>query len=329
MVFDHAWFDRHQRSLCAVLNTPGLGHDARAVLGIDQGERVVRVLPHAVIVAPEPTVRVATFRSRPFVARRLYLNFLPVWQLCHWFDMRVANPWVPALNLGFDTLTRYPDAHPETDTVDGYTGRSGVDETFPTIIAAGGLIGDDAEASTFINYLSGSVTSDQFSQLRRGIFLFNTAAIGAGSVVSAATFSVWGIGKRNAIGSSDFVLVASTPTTNTAVGWPDYGFLGSTSFGAITHANFDATDTVYSNLTINGSGITDINITGITKYGSKFEWDRAGTFSGSWSADSSYYQINMAENASGTAKAPKLVVTYTPVSLQVLLGEPTVGGSVF
>ncbi len=311
-VFDPAWFVRHQQSLCAALNIPGLGRELRTVLGIEGTGRVAEVLPHAFVLGDGPEDRIATFRSRPFVASRLHREFLPIWKMLHWFDMRVANPWVPAFNLGFDTLTKYPDAgDPGTTTCDGYAMRHGVDETFPTIVAGAGTTLVNSNASDYL-YLLSTATTNQFSQLRRIIWTFDTSALGSGATISAATMSVWGLDKRNDFGSTDFTLVAASPASNTGLVAADYQTLGSTSFGSVAYASFDGTNTVYTDIAVNGSGLTAIAKTGITRYGARFEWDRAGTFGGGWGTTSvNYYQINMADNASGTAKAPKLVVTFT------------------
>lgn len=312
MVFDRSWFHAHQRTLVRALHVPGLGRELRAALGVGPG-RIARLLPHGYIVREPHHGYTATFWSRPLLARQLHRELRPVWQLAHWFDQHVANPYIPAFNLGFDTLTKYPDADPETTSVDGYVGRFGVDESFATIVAGVGTGGlGDADASAFV-YLRGSSTSNQFDQLRRAFLLFDTSSLGAGATISAATLSLWGVAKDNALGASDLAVVATNPASNTSLTDSDFQTAGSTSFGSVTYAGFDGTNSTYTDITINATGRAAIEKTGITKYGARLEWDRAASFGGAWVASAvSFFQINMAENASGTARAPKLVVTYTP-----------------
>jgi hypothetical protein len=311
MIFDRAWFDRHQRSLVAACQVPGLGRELRAALGFDLPGRVVRILPHAYIVEEGPT-RMAEFRTHPRFARRLHAEYLPIWKLAHWFDQHVANPFIPALNLGFDTLTAYPDANPETTTVDGYVGRIGVNETFATIVAGAGTGGTDDAGTDVFCYLKASATTDQYDQLRRLFFLFDTSTIGAGSTISATTCSLWGIGKDAGLGQTDLAIVSSNPAANTALADADFSTLGSTSFGSVAFGSFTSNNTAYTDIAMNASGLAAISQTGITKYGARLDWDRSGTFGGVWGAGlTAYYQVDMADNASGTAKAPKLVVTFS------------------
>jgi hypothetical protein len=254
----------------------------------------------------------AEFRTHPRFARRLYAEYLPIWKLAHWFDQHVANPFIPALNLGFDTLTAYPDPTPETTTVDGYVGRIGVNETFPTIVAGAGTGGTDHSSTDVFCYLKASATTDQYDQLRRLFFLFDTSTIGAGSTVSAATCSLWGIGKDAGLGQTDLTIVSSNPATNLELIDADFSTLGTTTFGSVTWPAFTANNTAYTDIAQNASGLAAINQGGVTKYGARLDWDRSGTFGGTWGTGlTAYYQVNMVENASGTAKAPKLVVTFS------------------
>ena len=37
--------------------------------------------------------------------KRLYKEYKIIWEAMHWFDEKVANIYVPKLNLGFDSLS--------------------------------------------------------------------------------------------------------------------------------------------------------------------------------------------------------------------------------
>jgi hypothetical protein len=309
-VFSHAWFRRNQRTLITVLNLPGLGRECRRALGLSVDGRMVAVYPHASIRACGDMC-IGEFFSRDLVAKRMHREFAGVWQLAHWFDQRIANTLCPALNLGFDTLTAYPDANPETATVDGYAWRSGVDETFATIVSAAGTQALDTDPDLYA-VVWASTTTDQFKEIDRMIFLFDTSAIGGGNI-SDAILSLWGLSKTGALGAPPLHACASSPAGNTSVGASDFATMGSTSFGNIAWASLVSTDTAYSDITINASGLAAINKTGVTKLGARIEWDINASFTGTWGSTlANVLQVASAENASGTAKAPKLTVTFTP-----------------
>ena len=127
-------------------------------------------------------------------------------------------------------------------------------------------------------------------------------------VISAATVSLYSAGySSNALGNSNLVIVVSTQSNanNLVVG--DFSSVGNVSFGSISYASWS--NSGYNAIALNASGISAITKAGITKFASILEWDRAGSFSGSWlSRGTSFYSILQADNGSN---APKLVVTYT------------------
>jgi hypothetical protein len=328
-VFGRAWFARHQSSLLCACNLPGLGSELRAALGIAEAGRLVCVTPDAYVV-DRGDHRVAEYRGAPLFATELHRIGRPVWQLAHWFDIHIANPFCPALNLGFDTLTVYPNVNPETTSCDGYVWRSGVDESFATIIGGAGVNSLDADVDMYA-YVFASTTTDQYKEIDRAVMLFDTSSLDSGATISAATISLWGLGRAGGLGQPPLHICSSAPSSNTAVVAGDYSTLGSTSFGNIAWASFVATDTTYNDITLNASGLAAITKAGVTKFGAKIEWDLNGSFTGVWASNAgTFFQFASADNASGTAHAPKLVVTFTPGNdLNAFLMEPVIGSSVF
>lgn len=209
------------------------------------------------------------------------------------------------------SITVYPDANPETTTVDGIAARNGVDQTLTNIRAGAGNASDDLSTQNQVLHLQASTTNNQFSQLGRGIFLFDTSAIGSTNNVDSSTISFWGYSKSNGLGSPAFVIGSSSPASNTAVVNADYSQVQTTSFGSISYASYDATDTVYSDITLNASGLANISKTGVSKFSAQTDWDINNSFTGVWanSFDSAFY-CYFADNA-GTTKDPKLVVNYS------------------
>lgn len=173
VVFDAAWFARHQRVLLRLLACPIVGRWLRWVLCIracDLGyrRRIVAIGPHYYTVAHADGTVTTDVRTHAKYGKRLYYAGLPVWRLAHAWDQWIANPFAPAWNLGFDTLTVYTDP----DTGAGVYAGPGWD-------------------------LPGSVTQNGFSNARNSADFNNaTSALnyeGAAQIETRESNGIWGI----------------------------------------------------------------------------------------------------------------------------------------
>lgn len=315
VVFDAAWFRRHARSLRMALNTPGLGSELRAALGVQPRGRVVALLPHASIVQ-HGRVRVADVRTHAKHAKRLHDHFLPLWTLFHWFDARIANPFVPAFNLGFDTLTISPDpSDPGVTTVDGMLQRGPVDEPWATITTSAGTNHASTETISRVAYMQASATVNQWKDLRRSIFLFDTSVLGASASISAAVLSLFANpGSRiDQNGTTpDIDIYLSTPAALTTLAHGDFSNIGSVSQTGAPISYAAWTDSVYNDFTLNATGRGNLNPSGVSKFGARnANFDAAGiapTYGGTDFL--SGFEASMAD-ANGSTNDPKLVVTFT------------------
>lgn len=210
------------------------------------------------------------------------------------------------------TTTVYPDANPETTSVDGYVGRDGADESWATIIAGAGTTSNNIGTSLTHMRIVASATTDQFAQLYRSFYLFDTSSIDDADSVSAATLSIRATSKTNSLGSPDYVIVSGSPSSDTALATGDFGSVGSTLFGSVTYANISTA--AYTDITLNGSGKAAVSKTGISKFAGINSWDFNGTFGGSWSSGASATFAAYYADLSGTSSDPKLVVTHAPAS---------------
>ena len=314
VVFSAAWFDRHQRVLLWLLHAPLLGRWFRWVLCIRRHDvgyhgRIVRLLPHAYIIANADGSRTLECRTHAKYAKRLFYAFQPLWWALHAWDQVIANPLVPALNAGFDTLTAYPDPDPETTSVDGWVGRIAASAAFATIRGGAGTNAQDNDANDVIAMLQSTTTLDEYDQLRRGVFLFDTSAVGGGSV-SAATFSVVPSATTTNLGTDDVHVCAVAPASNTALATADYGTYSATSFGSLAIGSISLAS--YNDIALNASGIAAVAVGGVTKFGTRLGWDLSATFAGTWlTSAATRVQADFADQT-GTANDPKLVVTFTP-----------------
>lgn len=316
MVFDKAWFERNQSWLVKYANT-GLGRHTLRISGGQssiKNNKVVGLLPNALIWKHGGQI-VAEFRTHDKFGKRLFSAFKPLWYTLHAWDL-LTRP-VPVFNLGFDTLTSYPDANPETNTVDGRVTRNGVDEAFTTIRSGAGVESDDSTASMNIVQIVASTTSNQYSNISRGVFLFDTSSLPDSASISSATFSFYREGSNDTLtasssANSSIELVSSTPASNTALVAADYGQIGGTSFGS-SAIEASLVNSQYNDIPLNSDGIAAISKTGVSKFGTRYKWDLNNTTTGiTWASGGEIRsQISYADTA-GTSQDPKLLVVFSP-----------------
>jgi hypothetical protein len=217
-----------------------------------------------------------------------------------------GQPPVSMDSVGRTTTVVYPDANPESTSVDGYALRTSTSVTFETIRAGAGT-GAGASDITASTVLSASSTTDQFDQLQRLIFLFNTASIPDQDTITDATFSFILNSKTLNLGDTGLHLIASAPASDTNIVSGDYGNFTFTDYGSLASVNALSTGT-YSNLTLNSTGLTAIQKDGISKFGMVLEWDYTGIFTGTWASGSDTNAAVRMADRTGTTSDPKLTV---------------------
>jgi len=210
------------------------------------------------------------------------------------------------------TTTFYPDADPETTSVDGYAEAQGTDLAWSTIVAQAGSSGNDYQTQLLLDRDCGG-NPGVWNDLSRLIFLFNTSSLGATVNISSASLSLYGNGKGNGSGGGQNLnIVSSNPSSNTALVAADYNLakFGSTRFLASDYL-YASWANSYNSLTLNSSGISNINKTGISKFGARDANDIDNSNPGCTAyAAMSYLAAYSAEDP-GTTRDPKLTVTYT------------------
>jgi hypothetical protein len=160
---------------------------------------------------------------------------------------------------------------------------------------------------------------------------FDTSALTAGALISAAVFSVWGTSKdtpsatvehpsgNNRTDHLDINIVNATSAGDAGLAVADYdaaNWSHTRLATEMTNANF--TTGAYNDFTLNVAGIAAINKTGNTSLGAmtKIDFETWGPFDHSAGDTIIKYNIYYADQA-GTANDPKLVITYTNVGTNV------------
>lgn len=321
-VFGKEWFKKYNKQLCWIANSfigdfifkiSKMGHDKKKY------GKITEMHPNAIThkqrllydfekrkTEQEYTTQ---FFSRNEYALRLQKVFYPIWLLFHCWDMLIANKFKPAWNLGFDTLTVYPDADPETTSVDGYVSRAVAGTWASLRDGAGDSANDTATSSDVIVLYSWNVNNEWFI-IQRSIYLFDTSALTASANISVTVLSIHGTSKVDNLSITPNInIYTSTPNANTSLAVGDYGQIGTTAQcdTPVTYAGWDAAG--YNDFTFNSTGRGNVSKTSISKFGARnANYDVANT-PPTWSnITNSTLKGNYADNGSNK---PKLVVTYS------------------
>jgi hypothetical protein len=317
-MFNKQFFLKHQGKLLWLLNTPVVCLWFRYVLrihggGSSVGSNEIRgILPH-VIFWYENGKRKAEFRTHAKFSKRLYYAFAPLWWTLHAWDWAFADRWVPELSFGFSTLTTYPDADPETNTVDGFVARDGVDEAFASIISGAGNTADSSSASNSMVRIQCSAITNQWASCRRSMFLYLTSGLTSSATISAAVLSVYGQGAYvdDVSGSPTLNIYSANPASNTALATSDYANCGTTPYLDTSVAYSAWSASAYNDYNLNAAGIAAVSKTGVSKFSMRnANYDVAAT-APPWGSSGAMYFGGYWADQTGTANDPKLVVTYT------------------
>jgi hypothetical protein len=238
----------------------------------------------------------------------------------HFWDWCIADRWVPELSFGFATLEKYPDADPETNTMDGKVNLEyDVDTNLYTWFnlrdaSVGNEVSDSVAEESYMQIGCDS-SSGKFRHLKRSAFLFDTSALTTAAIISAATLSFYGLAAENLKeDTAGWALTTDvytcTPASNTALVLEDYDQFGTTSQtgSPITYASWTAS--AYNVFTLDSTGRGNISLSGTTKFALRSVAD-ANNSPPTWYNNLRCWVAGYYADQTGTANDPKLVVTYT------------------
>lgn len=303
-VFSKTWFQKYQSRLLWFANT----FVGRRILGIEEKGRVVEVLPNCYTVCSGDVFK-TDIRTHEKFGKRLYYRLKYVWHAIHWFDMLFANRFAPQLNFGFDTTTVYPDANPESTSVDGYTRETG-SQTWGSIQAGAGDTSNDSSATGDCVWISSSTTSNEWDRLSRSIFLFDTSSIDDTDYLEDATVSIRGTGKGSENFGAKVALYASNPASNTALVNADFTTLGTTKLSDTEYTNSTYDDSAYNDFSLNASGLSAIDFTGVSKFGCRDSVYDVPDVEPTWQSGADDFFSCAFADQGGTSQDPKLVITH-------------------
>ncbi len=210
------------------------------------------------------------------------------------------------------TSTFYPDANPETTSVDGTARREGQNEIWTSMVnGTGSSAGDTDVQGVFVN-VDATATTDKYLQNYRYIVLFDTSSIPDTDTVSAAEIDLAGDGsaEQAALQLTNYVVVTSNPASNTGLVGSDYQTRGTTAnSGTFALASWVQTSGTYNVHALDATGISNISKTGVSKFAFVFDKDRSDT-APTWSSSGNAYISCFFADNTGTDADPKLIVTH-------------------
>jgi len=168
------------------------------------------------------------------------------------------------------TETFYPDAHPESTSVDGqvFHQEGSPYLTWAQLTAAAGSSCSDASDYLQVSWYCEPGPGNNIDFLIRSILLFDTSPLGNSAVISQAKLYVYGHEKLDPSDDKPNINVyPSDPASDIVLEAGDFDSLGATPFCdiPIAYDNWSLTD--YNIFTLNVAGIAAISKTGVTKLG--------------------------------------------------------------
>ena len=202
--------------------------------------------------------------------------------------------------IGNTTSTFYPDASPETTSVDGYAGEAGA--VYATVRNASGGASSDSATILAAQYALNAGTYVMY----RSAVLFDTSALPDGDTISSATLTI----TPDSIvdGNNDSIsLVPSNPQSNTAVVNSDFDITRWTTTLQATSIDITSLSVgTGADFTLNATGISNISKTSITKFGLRLLADINDT-----TPTVNALVFPRSADYAGTTSDPKLVVVHS------------------
>ena len=313
-MFNKSWFQKHQKLLLWFANT-SIGRYIFSINGKKSSvgkNKIIKIEPNSITWLVKKGKRKVTlsieFRTHNKFSKRLYYTFKPIWHLFHVWDTFFANNFQPTWNLGFDTLTVYPNADAESTSVDGYAGPINKDVSWTSLRGQTGNDQSDSGTGLFLS-AQGSATSNQYQKMYRVATLFDTSALTTSATISAATYSLYYNNLLNGLGGLASAIVTCNPASNTAITGTDYGTFTTTRQASdIAYASIS--NNAYNDFALNATGLSNISKTAITKFGNVFANDIDDS-APTWASNATSQNGSASADTAGTSNDPKLVVTYT------------------
>lgn len=314
--FSFEWFERHQKKLLWMLNTPVIGSIFRKIMLIPEKSKIHKITPcdfkYNLRYENDGTKKQTShFVTRAQYAKRLYYCFKPVWWLMHYMDELFLDRFLPQYSWGFTTLTAYSDHDPETNTVDGLCLAAGTFDWADIVNHAGNVADDNDAFEEMLLRCSG--TTNKWDRCSRIFLLFNTSSIDSGDQIDSAVLSVYQystITYELTTQSHGVTVVSSNPASNTALVAGDFDAVGETRLAQdISYGDFVQSE--YTDWNFNAAGKSAIDKDGISKFALR-DTDELDETEPTWGGgDKNSWWPKLQGVFADSSTGPKLVVEHS------------------
>jgi hypothetical protein len=213
------------------------------------------------------------------------------------------------------TLTVYPDAGSGSTTVDGDPKHEVGAGTTWTALATGvgtGLFNPVTTTVIELVRIDSDTDTDEWNLNARSVFTFDTSSIPDDNNINSATISFYINTLFDGLSiTPNLNVYSASPASDNDLVAGDYDGVGSTELST-TKTYASLTNNAYNDFTLNASGITNIDATGVSGFSTRnAEYDVADV-APTWSSNTvSRIRAASADNG-GTTNDPKLVIQHAP-----------------
>lgn len=325
MILDKKWFQNNQSLLTWMANTP-YGRDLLCIP--NDYSKIIRVGANHLKCELEPRKYLYDFRTHDKWAKVIRTRQKEFQFLSRYFEKEVplisyARSYEQIQLVATSYGPWYPDAGSGGTTCDGYVSRSGVLETYSTLRTSAGNTVDVSTTNNECVNLTAGATDITWNDQRRGVFIIDTSGVNDAEIVDSGTFSLYTFDKTDglslSVSNSEVCLVTCTTAADNNLANGDYDIANwGTTLLASRQAYSGFSTSAYKDFTLNSSGYTAINKTGVTKFGTRFGVD----FDNGTPEFAVFGQTRIRvknADASGTTTDPKLVLTATAPSTGTMM----------
>jgi hypothetical protein len=184
-------------------------------------------------------------------------------------------------------------------------------ETLSTIRAGSGTTPDSTSSSLAVELRTSSVSStDQFSNLNRGIICFDTSSLGE-VIIDSATISLYCNFKGTGLGTDNIHIAGATIASTDTLVSADYAQVQTISFSNLSISSI--TTSIYNDFSLDSNGIANINLFSVSQFSIQLGWDITNNFTGSWGSDTATSLQFRTADLGTLAQTPKLTVVHRPL----------------